>query len=172
AALAAGWRADPTIEPLTGNPLLLSTLLMVHHLDGSLPTGRSKLYRRYVEGMLGLWDDRRKVTATTVQLTLVQKRQILRGFALHMFLQEQDQLDEPATMDMVQELLQKMNVSLPAEGVLAALRERSGLIVGPGIYSFVHKSVAEYLVAEAILQGDQRDESGRRIDRFMLFEHR
>ncbi|MCP4599060.1 MAG: hypothetical protein GY847_00715, partial [Proteobacteria bacterium] len=47
-----------------------------------------------------------------------------------------------------------------------------GLIVGPGIYSFVHKSVAEYLVAEAILQGDQRDESGRRIDRFMLFEHR
>ncbi|MCT7953484.1 NACHT domain-containing protein, partial [Ancylothrix sp. C2] len=170
--LAASWRKDPTIEPLTGNPLLLSTLLMVHHLDGSLPSGRSQLYRRYVEGMLGLWDDRRKVAATTVQLSLEEKRQIMRGLALKMFLRGQDQLDEPAGLELVQGLLQKINVSLPEEEVLAGLRERSGLIIGPGIYSFVHKSVAEYLVAESVLQGDQRDESGRRIDRFCLFEHR
>lgn len=170
--LAASWRKDPTIEPLTGNPLLLSTLLMVHHLDGSLPSGRSQLYRRYVEGMLGLWDDRRKVAATTVQLSLEEKRHIMRGFALKMFLQGQDQLDEPAALELVQGLLQKINVSLPEEDVLAGLRERSGLIIGPGIYSFVHKSVAEYLVAESVLQGDQRDETGRRIDRFCLFEHR
>jgi predicted NACHT family NTPase len=91
--LATSWRDDPTIEPLTGNPLLLSTLLMVHHLDGSLPSGRSQLYRRYVEGMLGLWDDRRQVAATSVQLTLEQKRQITRGFALKLFFDEQDQLD-------------------------------------------------------------------------------
>lgn len=170
--LAASWRQDPTIKPLTGNPLLLSTLLMVHHLDGSLPSGRSQLYRRYVEGMLGLWDDRRKVAATTVQLSLEQKRQIMRGFALNMFLQGQEQLDEPAALELVQGLLQKINISLPEEDVLAGLRERSGLIIGPGIYSFVHKSVAEYLVAESVLQGDQRDETGRRIDRFCLFEHR
>jgi hypothetical protein len=171
-ALAASWRQDPTIGPLTGNPLLLSTLLMVHHLDGNIPSGRSQLYRRYVEGMLGLWDDRRKVAATTVQLSLEEKRQIMRGFALKMFLQGRDQLDEPAALELVQGLLQKINVSLPEEDVLAGLRERSGLIIGPGIYSFVHKSVAEYLVAESVLQGDQRDETGRRIDRFCLFEHR
>lgn len=171
-ALAESWRRDPTIGPLTGNPLLLSTLLMVHHLDGSLPSGRSQLYRRYVEGMLGLWDDRRKVAATTVQLSLEEKRQIMRGFALKMFLQGRDQLDEPAALQLVQGLLQKINVSLPEEDVLAGLRERSGLIIGPGIYSFVHKSVAEYLVAEAVLQGDQRDEFGCRIDRFCLFEQR
>jgi hypothetical protein len=172
ATLSKSWLADSTIGPLTGNPLLLSTLLMVHHLDGSLPGGRSQLYRRYVEGMLGLWDDRRKVTATSVPLTLEQKRQILRGLALHLFLRGEEQLDEPAMVDLVQELLQKQNISLPAEQVLATLRERSGLIIGPGIYSFAHKSVAEYLVAEAVLQGDQRDASERRIDRFCLFEHR
>jgi hypothetical protein len=170
--LATSWRGDPTIEPLTGNPLLLSTLLMVHHLDGSLPSGRSQLYRRYVEGMLGLWDDRRQVSATSVQLTLEQKRQITRGFALKLLFEEQDQLDEPATLEWLQESLQKINISLPAPEVLAVLRERSGLIVGPGIYSFAHKSIAEYLVAEAVLQGDQRDASGTRIDRFCLFEHR
>lgn len=170
--LAASWRGDPTIEPLTGNPLLLSTLLMVHHLDGSLPSGRSQLYKRYVEGMLGLWDDRRQVSATSVQLTLEQKRQITRRFALKLFLEEQDQLDESATLEWLQGFLEKMNISLPAAEVLAVLRERSGLIVGPGIYSFAHKSVAEYLVAETVLQGDQRDASGTRIDRFCLFEHR
>ena len=172
ATLASGWRSDPTIGPLTGNPLLLSTLLMVHHLDGSLPSGRSQLYRRYVEGMLGLWDDRRQVTATTVQLSLEQKRQILRSLALYLFLREEDQLDESETLIWLRELLHKVNIALPAEDVLAALRERSGLIIGPGIYSFSHKSIAEYLVAEAILQGDQRDETGKRVDRFRLFELR
>ena len=44
--------------------------------------------------------------------------------------------------------------------------------MGPGIYSFAHKSIAEYLVAQAILEGDQRDASDKRIDRFLLFEHR
>jgi hypothetical protein len=170
--LANDWRRDPTIEPLTGNPLLLSTLLMVHHLDGSLPSGRSQLYRRYVEGMLGLWDERRQVSATSVQLLLEQKRQITRGFALKLFIEGQDQIDEPAMLEWLQEFLQKMNVSLPVTDILAVLRERSGLIVGPGIYSFAHKSIAEYLVAEAVLQGDARDASGTRMDRFCLFEHR
>lgn len=170
--LARSWRGDPTVEPLTGNPLLLSTLLMVHHLDGSLPSGRSQLYRRYVEGMLGLWDDRRKVSASSVQLTLQQKRQIIQGFALKLFFEEQDQLDEPAVFEWLQRFLQRVNISLSVSDILAMIRERSGLIVGPGIYSFAHKSIAEYLVAEAVLQGDQRDGAGTRIDRFRLFEHR
>ena len=172
ANLAAAWRADPTIGPLTGNPLLLSTLLLVHHLDGSLPAGRSQLYRRYVEGMLGVWDDRRHVIATPIPLGLTQKLQIVRGVALHMFLLGKDQLDEPAMLELVAGLLDQIDASLTGDAVLAALRERSGLIVGPGIYGFAHKSVAEYLVAEAVLQGDNRDPSGRRIDRFWLFEHR
>ena len=171
-ALAEDWLEDPTIGPLTGNPLLLSTLLMVHHLDGSLPSGRSQLYRRYVEGMLGLWDDRRNVTATSIQISLQEKQQIMRGFALQMFLQQKDQLDEHDALELMQGLLQKLGIPLSEEDVLAGLRERSGLIIGPGIYSFVHKSVLEYLVAESVLQGDQRDESGHRIDRFCLFEHR
>jgi len=170
--LAATWRNDSTIRPLTGNPLLLSTLLMVHHLDGSLPSGRSQLYQRYVEGMLGIWDDRRQVLATSVQLSLAQKRQITRGFALELFFGEQDQLDEPATLVWLQEFLLEISILLPAPEILAMLRERSGLIVGPGIYSFSHRTIAEYLVADAILQGDQRDSLGTRIDRLCLFKHR
>jgi hypothetical protein len=170
--LAGTWSQDPTIEPLTGNPLLLSTLLMVHHLDGSLPRGRSELYRRYVAGMLGLWDDRRNVTATSLQLSLEQKRQIMRRFALKMFLQQKDQLDEHEALEIMKAVLGKLNISLSEEDVLSGLRERSGLIIGPGIYSFVHKSVLEYLVAESVLQGDERDDSDHRIDRLCLFKNR
>jgi hypothetical protein len=170
--LAEKWRADPTIGPLTTNPLLLSTLLTVHHLDGNLPTGRSQLYRRYVEGMLGLWDDRRQVSATSVPLSSEQQRQIMRGLAMHMFLEGQDQLDEPAILKWLKEFLQRNYMSTTEDEVLDMLLERSGLIVGPGIYSFAHKSIAEYLVAEAVLQGDQRDSAGQRIDRLYLFENR
>lgn len=170
-ALANTWLQDPTLAPLTGNPLLLSTLLMVHHLDGKLPSGRSELYRRYVDGMLGLWDDRRNVV-TNLQIPLEQKRQLLRGFALQMFLQQQDQVDEPTALELMHRLLEELNIRESEEDVLAGLRERSGLIIGPGIYSFVHKSVLEFLVAECVVQGDRKNESGCRIDRLTLFEHR
>jgi hypothetical protein len=171
-ALAQVWQKDPTIGPLTGNPLLLSTLLMVHYLDGSLPSGRSQLYRRYVDGMLGLWDDRRQVSATAVPLTIGQKRQIIRGLALYMFLTDQDQIEESEALQWMTDTLADQKLLLSAEDSMAVLMERSGLIIGPGIYSFAHKSIAEYLVAEAVLQGDQRDEHGHRIDRFRLFEFR
>ena len=152
--------------------LLLSTLLTVHHLDGRLPSGRAQLYKRYVEGMLGLWDDRRKVNATDISLAQVQKHQIMRGLALRMFLEGQEQLDEPMVEEWLQSTLSAMNLRLAANDVLTALRERTGLLIGPGIYGFVHKTVAEYLVAESILQGDQRDAKGQKIDRLCLFEHR
>ena len=134
--LAKTWIQDSTIGHLTGNPLLLSTLLMVHHLDGSLPSGRSQLYRRYVEGMLGIWDDRRQVSAVSIELTLEQKRQILRAFALYLFLIEEEQLDETEVLKWLNEQLTKMSIKESADVILDSLRERSGLIIGPGVYNF------------------------------------
>lgn len=170
--LANVWKKDPTIEPFTGNPLLLSTLLMVHHLDGSLPNGRSKLYKRYIDGMLGIWDERRKLRTEENQLSLYDKKQILRNLALFMFFREEDQIEENIFINWLKSLLENMGLSISSEDVLAHLRERTGLIVGPGIYSFIHKTVAEYLVSEAILDGNVRLESGDKIDRFWLFQNR
>lgn len=170
--LANEWQDDPTLAPLTGNPLLLSTLLMVHHLDGSLPSGRSRLYQRYIEGMLGLWDDRRKLTTTIVTLTQMQKKLILRNLALFMFLQERDQLEETSVLEWLQGFLKAKGISESAVDVLCVLCERSGLIIGPGVYNFAHKSIAEYLVAEIVWDGDHNDSAGQRIDRMYLFEQR
>ena len=172
-ALADAWMRDPSIGPLTGNPLLLTTLLIVNHLDGSLPNGRSQLYHRYIEGMLGLWDERRAIEAVAdVQLSREDKKMVLKGLALEMFFQQIESMEEEETVEVIAKILQKLKISAAPEKTLAVLRERSGLIVGPGIYSFSHKSIIEYLVAEAVWKGDWRDSSDRRVDPFYLFCHR
>lgn len=171
-SLATSWFKDPTIGPLTSNPLLLSTLLMVHHLDGKLPNGRANLYKRYVDGMLGIWDDRHKLLATDIQINPDEKRKILRGIALYLFLLETETVDENIIHEWLKNFLPKFNIKSSPADVLLVLRERSGLIIGPGIYSFAHKTIAEFLVAETVLQGDQQDNKGKRVDRFHLFEHR
>jgi hypothetical protein len=170
--LAENWLGDATIGPLTGNPLLLSTLLMVHHLDGKLPNGRANLYKRYVDGMLGYWDERYKRLATDIQLTPDEKRKIIRGIALRLFLTDQETIDEHVLVEWLEKFLPTINIKVSATGALAILRERTGLLIGPGIYSFVHKTIAEFLVTETVLQGDQKDNLGKRIDRFHLFEQR
>jgi hypothetical protein len=170
--LASSWLYDPMLGTLTGNPLLLSTLLMVHHLDGRLPNGRANLYKRYVDGMLGYWDERYKHLATEIQLTPDDKRKIIRGIALYLFLTDQETIDENVLVEWLDKFLPTMNIKVSATDALSILRERSGLLIGPGIYSFAHKSISEFLVAETVLQGDQLDNSGKRIDRFHLFEHR
>jgi NACHT domain len=171
-SLGRTWLGDPVIGPLTGNPLVLTTLLVVNHLDGKLPEGRSKLYERYVEGMLGLWDDKRKVRAATIDLTRSQKHRILTRIALHFQLCEIDLLDEGPMSELVEKLLQENHIEYMPVEVLALLRERTGLLIGPGMYSFVHKSVGEFLVAQAVIEGDQRDELGERVDRMRLFKER
>jgi len=170
--LSRSWQNDLTIRPLTNNPLLLSTLLMVHHLDGKLPNGRANLYKRYVDGLLGVWDERHKLTATDIQLNPAEKRKILRGMALHFFLTERETIDETDLIKWLKDFLPSIGVTSSPADVLLVLRERTGLIVGPGVYNFSHKTISEYLVGETVLQGDQKDLKGERIDRFRLLEHR
>jgi hypothetical protein len=171
-ALAATWKTDPTLRPLTGNPLLLSTLLVVHHLDGALPRGRAKLYERYIEGMLGVWDDRRKIESMTLSLSPTQKRRLLRRLALEMHLAARDQIEEDDAKAAIGTALHEMQLSLDGALVLDVLRERSGLLIGPGTYGFAHKSIGEFLVAEAIVEGNERDRNTARVDRMMLFRNR
>lgn len=167
--LSNSWINDPVIGPLTGNPLLLSTLLMVHHLDGELPQGRSQLYVRYIEGMLGLWDDRRKVIGVDFQMSREEKRTILRRIALFMFLENKDVVDEDVLLDWLNSNIPK-KPDVNNKDILTVLRERTGLLIGPGVYSFSHKSISEFFVADVVLQGDQRINNGQRIDRLYLLE--
>ncbi|MEK6674456.1 MAG: NACHT domain-containing protein, partial [Planctomycetota bacterium] len=155
-ALAKKWQDDPTLNPLVGTPLMLATLLMVHHLDGELPSGRANLYRRYVDGMLGVWDSRWGVPPA-IQIKQELKHKILTRLALHLHLEQLEQLDDLEILPQIECTLRDLSCKLTPINVLNHLRERSGLLIGPGTWSFVHKSVAEFLVASAICDGDQVD---------------
>lgn len=169
--LLADLENDPTIKPLLGNPLLLSTLLMVNFLGGGMPSGRSELYNRYVEGMIGEWDDRRQINSLRLNVSIEKKRQVIRRFALQLFFSGKDQEDENIIEKWFDKYALDIQCKIAGIELLKYFRERTSLIVGPGLYSFVHKSIEEYLVADAIFQGDQSDPRGTRIDRLSLLEH-
>ena len=166
--LARQWEADPTISPLTRNPLLLSTLMVVHHMDGELPDDRSSLYERYVDGMLGLWETKKKLVPHRTPLTKEQKKKSLQIIAINMISEEIDAVGEEKVGQWLDSYIREEKITGPVSGVLEHLRERSGLLIGPGQYSFAHKTIGEYLVAEACMDGIQRDISGRRFDRKLI----
>lgn len=170
-ALAGEWLEDPILRPLAGSPLMLATLLMVHHMDGQLPRGRSKVYARYVDGMLGLWDSRWGI-ASNIALSPSLKKKILTRLALHFHLEEVEQVGDDEIFQVMSDLLPKLGCSHSPNEILDYLRERTGLLVGPGTWNFVHKSVGEFFVASAILEGDASDKSGERLDRFRLLAER
>ena len=72
---------------------------------------------------------------------------------------------------MVADVLLRLDSKDNVSDTLDVLRERTGLLIGPGVYSFSHKTVAEFLVAEAIVDGSIRDERGERMDRMRLFRN-
>ncbi|WNG27945.1 hypothetical protein F0U62_31000 [Cystobacter fuscus] len=171
-ALAREWSMDSTLRNLTGNPLLLSTLLTVHHVDGALPQGRARLYQRYLDGMLGSWDARRKVDAPRVRLDVTAQRWILRNIAIFMNASGHDAVEESELEPVVAKALSTSEIKASATDVLAQLRERSGLLIGPGTWSFSHKSIGEFLLAEAIIEGNLSTSGGGRLDRMWLYSKR
>ncbi|WP_374088262.1 NACHT domain-containing NTPase [Methylomicrobium lacus] len=169
--LARHWLQDAVLKPLVGTPLMLATLLMVHHIDGELPRGRAKLYERYIDGMLGLWDSRWGIPSV-IDLNPDLKKRVLTRLALYLHLTEIEQLGDVEIQQWFSDNLSNLGCAYEPEVVLDHLRERTGLLVGPGTWSFVHKSVGEFLVAAAIRDGDQIDGDGQRVDRLRLFRER
>ena len=140
--LARQWEADPTISPLTRNPLLLSTLMVVHHMDGELPDDRSSLYERYVDGMLGLWETKKKLVPHRTPLTKEQKKKSLQIIAINMISEEIDAVGEEKVGQWLDSYIREEKIPGPVSGVLEHLRERSGLLIGPGQYSLPTKPSA------------------------------
>lgn len=168
-ALAKQWMLDPTIGPLTRNPLLLSTLLVVHHMDGELPDDRAQLYFRYVDGMLGLWETKKELVPPSIPLTKIQKMKILQTIAINMISAEVDAVGQNTASNWIGHLVTGAGYDGKTTEVLEHLRERSGLLIGPGQYTFAHKSIGEFLTASACLEGIYRNVEGEKFNEDLLF---
>jgi hypothetical protein len=169
--LSRKWVNDFALKPLVGTPLMLATIVMVHHMDGELPRGRAKLYERYIDGMLGLWDSRWGVPSA-IELSLALKRHILTRLAVHLHMANIEQLGDDEIRSLVELILPDIDCRHSASEVLDYLRERTGLLIGPGTWGFVHKNVGEFLVAAAIRDADCVSDDGQKLDRLRLFAER
>lgn len=171
-ALADSFLSDPTLESLANTPLMLGTLLFVHYRERQLPNGRVDLYGRFTTAMLGFRDTMQGVDARAVALTETQKRQVVSEIALHFHLKNVDQVADEDMRGVVSRALSEHETDAGVGDVLDFLAERSGLLQGPGTWSFAHKTISEYFVAELVVDGMKVLEDGRRLDRTELSRHR
>ncbi|UWR38645.1 NACHT domain-containing NTPase [Sulfitobacter sp. W074] len=156
-----------TIRELTSNPLLLSTLMVVHRFEGKkLPNSRSDLYRIYVDGMLGQWYEQ-ATSKEGVRLTAEQMRRFLTILAVRM---QSTGVTSVAERKAVNWINANNNTSYYGKNILEHMLERTGLLIGPGEYQFAHKSIGEFLVAEAIISERFRSHDNKLIDRLHLLK--
>ena len=170
--LARSFFDDPSLRPLADTPLMLGTLLFVHHRDKKLPSGRADLYERYVSAMLGLRDSGLGIKARATKLTDNEKRRVLAHMALHFHLTGTNEVNDKTMTHLVTEALRKFKFHDDVERLLAALCERTGLLQGPGTWSFMHKTIGEFLVADLICEGTTRLPDNRRLDRKEMWAHK
>jgi hypothetical protein len=170
--LAAVFSNDPSLSPLSDTPLMLGTLLFVHYRDKRLPSGRVDLYERYIAAMLGQRDDSFGIRAHATRLQDRQKRQLLARVALRFHALGVNQVSDAAMRQIVSSALVSLDLEEDVEHLLRALSERTGLLQGPGAWSYAHKTLGEFLVAELVCDGSLRFEEDRRLDRRELWKHR
>lgn len=169
--LADTFLIDPSLEPLADTPLMLGTLLFVHHRDKQLPSGRVDLYERYISAMLGLRDTGLGIEARATKLADKEKRAVLAHVALRFHLEGIEQASDEMMRSSLANILSDLHLDEHVDRLLPALGERTGLIQGPGTWSFTHKTIGEFLIAELICEGTTRLADGRRMDRKELEAH-
>jgi hypothetical protein len=151
---------------------MLGTLLFVHHRDKKLPSGRVDLYERYIAAMLGLRDSGLGIEARATKLTDKEKRRVLAHVALHFHTTGVNEVNDETMFLLVGDALASFRFNEESSRLLPALRERTGLVQGPGAWSFTHKTIGEFLVAELICEGTVRLPDNHRLDRKELWDNR
>jgi formylglycine-generating enzyme required for sulfatase activity len=145
-----------SLRSLAGIPLLLQIMAMLWKEREFLPGGRSELYDAALNYMLDYRDRRRGIYPL---LAAKDARRVLSPVSLWM--QEELKKDEVNRADMqlkMQELLDILYNSLPADEFCRNLVERSGVLVeyGDREYVFRHKSFREYLAGVQLVNNMHR----------------
>jgi formylglycine-generating enzyme required for sulfatase activity/predicted amidohydrolase len=146
AALAAPESRTARVAEMVGNPLLLTTLCLVHRDHGELPKVRWWLYRRCVEVLLERWRQRQGLS-----LTAQEARRVMQPVAAWMHQEETRTRASPKELEAV------LAVGLRAvrwegggpEEFLKGVQEDAGLLTGwsENELGFMHLSFQEYLTA-------------------------
>ena len=144
------------LRPLAENPMLMTTMIMVHQQETELPRERVVLYDKAVDILLRKWQHGKGIIPEDLQDLFMSEekiRPIIERLAYEAHKKGGDDLASDLPRHEAIALLEEMGFELAFAGrFLNYVDERSGLLVGrgggprkPAMYSFPHRTFQEYL---------------------------
>jgi len=147
----------PRLFGMTRNPLLLTTICLVHRDSGRLPRDRARLYEESIKVLLERWRDR----FGEIPLSTEQAFDVMQSVAKWMHT-EPDRtfaLKEELVGPVDSALARQRGVELQAGEFLQATRDHAGLLTGWSMneYRFMHLGLQEFLTAQWFRNEGLRD---------------
>ncbi len=167
---------EEKIGELAQNPMLLTTMALIHQSRAELPKQRVRLYQEAVDILLVRWQKARGLEISEkLKQVLDNKKHIRRimerlGYEAHKLLEHQSEnadLTRGHTISILEEVryLGVINEGLVGE-FLDYVDLRAGILVGQGgnehsnapqLYRFPHRTFLEYLAGCYLVQGRSRE---------------
>jgi hypothetical protein len=137
--------ANPSLESLTVNPLLLTMITMVHCFRGALPGSRVELYDEICEVLLGRWRQAKEIAEP---LKSEQKRLVLQPLAALMMECRVREIRTPDALRAIGPVLDRLGHPASVD-FLRYLQESSGVIQEKesDTWTFAHLTFQEFLAA-------------------------
>ena len=144
------------LRTLAENPMLMTTMIMVHQQETELPRERVVLYNKAVDILLHKWQQGKKVIPADLE-DLFKSQEKIRPVIERLAYEAHKKGDADTESDLPRaeaiSLLEEMGFDLAFAGrFLDYVDESSGLLVGrgggprkPAVYSFPHRTFQEYL---------------------------
>ncbi len=158
------------LRELAGNPMLLTTMAIIHTQDKKLPKERVRLYSRGTDILLARWQ-KEKVSEAALESFIKDERRLRSAlerlaYAAHQARQKGQKLAD-LSRHAARDVLEAPDVL--GDPALAArfldyVDQRAGLLMGQGgepgrptTYAFPHRTFQEYLAGCQLLAGSDAD---------------
>ncbi|MCX4242076.1 SUMF1/EgtB/PvdO family nonheme iron enzyme [Paraliomyxa miuraensis] len=152
-AMAEPGFRNQRVAMLTRNPLLLTTICLVHRDRGKLPQRRVELYDECVRILLELWREAKDLEVT---MPAVEAQRVLQPVARWLHdVEERRQATAKELAPVIEKALaeeHEAKIEGGAEALLRSVRDESGLLTGwsGDRYGFMHLGFQEYLAAKEL----------------------
>ena len=152
-------KANPGLQELATNPLLLTLLCFVFEKRAGFPGSRAELYEEGLDVLLKTWDATRNIKRGEVykQLSLQRKEDLLSQVAYNAFENSDYFFKQGFVEEQIRDYIQNLpnastdseTLQLDSKAVLNSIAAQHGLLVerARGIYSFSHLTFQEYFTA-------------------------
>ncbi|MEC4984806.1 MAG: NACHT domain-containing NTPase [Oscillatoria sp. PMC 1068.18] len=163
-------QANPRIQELATNPLLLTLLCLEFEDSGDFPSDRAELYRSGIATLMRKWDAKRGIVRDRVyqKLSVQRKKDLLANLALATFERQEFLFKQKEIEKYIADYLCNLTESetdsralqLDSAAVVKSIETQHGILVerAKGIYSFSHLSFQEYFTARKIITSSSPQE--------------